>query len=147
MHSSKYIGNVFSLAAGQLKFTRSYQGKTVAALLGSSVNFTWSFSGGSHGVQAILWGIKRDGDYGFINDGIFESIDPSGNPFPIPCIPTGYKGRVAESAGGNKFSGRVIFTLSSIKKYDEKFYGCRLSPIYGFDNDRFDAVYLFVQGE
>ena len=119
----------------------------MTGLLGSSVNFTWSFSGGSRGVDTILWGIKRDGDHRFINDGIMVAIDPSGNSIPVPNIPTGYNGRVAASASGNKFSGRAIFTLSSIKKHDERFYGCRIDPVSAVDVERFDAVHLFVQGE
>ena len=43
--------------ASQAHFTSSYQGRTVTGLVGSSVNFTWIFSG--H-VLSILWGLKKD---------------------------------------------------------------------------------------
>ena len=103
-------------------------------LAGSSVNFTWSFSGGSHGVDAVSWGLKQDGQNIFINNGMLVSLDQSGNPLSLPSIPAGYIGRVSGSRSGSILSGQAIFTLSSIKKSDERYYGYRIDPISDFDN-------------
>ena len=137
----------FVLHAGtEIQFISPYQGKTVTALIGSSVNFTWSFSGGSKGVESVSWGLKADGSDRFINNGILVFLDQSGNPVSVPSIPTGYPGRVSGSRSGNIFSGQVLFTLSSIKKDDKRYYGCRIDPVSAVDVERFDHVYLFVQG-
>jgi len=62
-----------------------WRGKTVAVSPGSSVNFSWSFSGGSDGVLGILWGLKKDGGNAFINNRVLVSLKPSRSPafFPI----------------------------------------------------------------
>ena len=39
-----------------MQFTSRNQGKTVTALIGSSVNFTWNFSGD---VDTVVWGLKH----------------------------------------------------------------------------------------
>ena len=59
-------------------------------------------------------------------------------------VPPAYNGRVSGSGGVT--SGLAIFTLSSIKKSDERFYGCVIRPNDAFDNERFDAVRLVVEG-
>ena len=50
------------------------------------------------------------------------------------------------SGSGDVSSGQVIFTLSSIKKSDERFYGCAIRPTNGFEQERFDAVHFVVEG-
>ena len=111
------------------------------------MNFTWSFSGGSDGVLGILWGLKKDGGNAFINNGILVSLNPSRSPtsFPI-ALPKGYKKRIRGSLTGNKFSGQAIFTLRSIRKSDETFYGCKVEPINSFESPDFDHLYLLVGG-
>ena len=118
----------------------------MTALIGSSVNFTWSFSAGSYGVGSVSWGLKEDGLDRFINNGVLVYLDQSGNPASLPSIPAGYTGRMSGSRSGSIFSGQVLFTLSSIKKSDDRYYGCRIDPISPFDLERFDRVYLVVQG-
>ena len=63
----------------------------------------------------------------------------------LVTVPAAYKGRVSGSR--NASSGQVIFTLSSISKSDERFYGCRITPTDLFDQQHFDSVYLAVEGE
>lgn len=119
----------------------------MTGLLNSSVNLTWGFSDGFNGNDEVRWGLKQDGINMFINNGELVILDPSGNSRSIPNIPTDYKGRVSGRLTGNKVSGQAIFTLSSIRKSDERFYGCEINPLTGFDDIYFDHVYLFVAGK
>ena len=59
-------------------------------------------------------------------------------------VPPAYNGRV--NGSGNVTSGLAIFTLSSIKTSDERFYGCVIRRNDAFDNEQFDAVHLIVEG-
>lgn len=112
----------------------------MTGLIGSSVNFTWSFSGD---IRSISWGLKDAGINTIQNNGLLVFIDKSGSV--SVTVPSAYNGRVR--GGGNVTSGLAIFTLSSIKKSDERFYGCVIRPNDAFDNERFDAVHLVVEGE
>ena len=128
------------IAAGKIAFTTKYGGNTVTGLAGASVNFTWSFSAG---VKYAEWGLKDDGGNYIENNGVLVSLDKNG-PLPV-AVPPAYGGRVSES--GDVSSGQVIFTLSQIKRSDERFYACRINPTDGFDQPQFDSVYLAVKGE
>ncbi|XP_078379932.1 uncharacterized protein LOC144662852 [Oculina patagonica] len=127
-------------AEGQISFTSKYDGQTATGLVGSSVNFTWSFSGD---VDNVDWGLKRDGMRDLENGGILVTIKQNG-VVSVPA-PSAYSGRV--SGSGDVSSGQVIFTLSSIRKSDEKYYGCRIDKVTDFDPAKFDSVYLAVRGE
>ena len=127
-------------SASQISFTSKYQGKTVTALVGASVNFTWRFSGD---VKEVRWGLKKDGVNSIENNGVLVSLRRSG-PISV-TVPIAYNGRV--SGNGNASSGQAIFTLSSIRKSDERYYGCLIRPIIPFDQQHFDYVYLVVKGE
>ena len=59
-------------------------------------------------------------------------------------VPPAYNGRV--SGSGDITSGLAIFTLISIKKSDERFYGCVIRPNDAFESEKFDAVHLVVEG-
>ena len=61
-------------------------------------------------------------------------------------VPPAYNGRVRVNGSGNVTSGLAIFTLSSIKTSDERFYGCVIRPNDAFDKEQFDAVFLTVEG-
>ena len=123
-----------------------YRGNSVAGLTGSSVNFSWSFSKGTKGVRGVLFGLIKDQRArDFIPKGILVAFGESGNPAYVP-VPVEYNGRVGGSYDGNKSTGHAIFTLSSIKKDDERFFGCRVSPQNNFDTEVFDSVYLNVAG-
>jgi len=109
-------------------------------LAGSSVNFTWSFSGD---VDSVIWGLKKDGVDVIKYDGKLVSLDKDG---PVPLtVPSEYSGRV--SGSGDASSGQVTFTLSSIRMSDEGFYGCNIKPTLSFVSEKFDSVYLAVKGE
>ncbi|KAL9964783.1 hypothetical protein ACROYT_G028468 [Oculina patagonica] len=123
---------------GQISFTSKYDGQTATGLVGSSVNFTWSFSGD---VDNVDWGLKRDGMRDLENGGILVTIKQNG-VVSVPA-PSAYSGRV--SGSGDVSSGQVIFTLSSIRKSDEKYYGCRIDKVTDFDPAKFDSVYLAVR--
>ena len=134
------LAPVFCFSAGKIAFTTKYGGSTVTGLAGASVNFTWSFSAG---VKIAEWGLKDDGGNYIENNGVLVFLDKNG---PVPStVPPAYGGRV--SGSGDVSSGQVIFTLSQIKSSDERFYGCRINPTDGFDQPKFDSVYLAVKGE
>ena len=109
-------------------------------MVGSSVNFTWSFTGD---VRTVYWGIKRAGINDIDNNGQLAALDLSGS-LPIP-VPSTYIGRV--SASGGLSSGQAIFTLSSITKGDTNFYGCELTSSGLFPVTQFDYVHLVVEGK
>lgn len=134
------FGSGLSFSAGRITFTSKYDGKTVTSLVGSSVNFAWSFRGD---VKRVTWGLKKGGAIGFENNGVLVSLGKSGSlPVTVPSV---YNGRV--SGSGNASSDWVIFTLSSIRIRDERFYGCRIDPTDDFGLQHFDSVYLEVKGE
>ena len=108
-------------------------------MIGSSLNFTWSFSGD---INSVSWGLKHAGINTIQKNGVLVFIDKSGSV--SVTVPSAYNGRV--SGTGNVTSGLAIFTLSSIKKSDERFYGCVIRPDDAFDNEIFDAVHLAVEG-
>ena len=112
----------------------------MTGLVGSSVNFTWSFNGD---VNSVYWGLKIDGAIGLKNNGVLACLGKNGSL--TVTVPSAYSGRV--SGRGDASSGQVIFTLSQIKRSDEKFYGCLISPTDVFGLQKFDFVYLAVKGE
>jgi len=142
-----YSSSIDSFAASQLQFASRYRGKTVTVLPGFSVNFTWSFSSGSdNGVSLVMWGVKRDGDNFFTSNGLLVSLHPLRSPVSLPNARNKeYSGRVGGSLTGNTSSGQAIFTLSSIRKSDERFYSCILFPHRGYKKD-YDNLYLLVAG-
>ena len=134
------MASVFYFSAGQIKFTSKYDGKTVTGLVGSSVNFTWSFIGD---VDSVIWGLKKDGVDVIKNDGELVSLDKNG-PVSV-LVPSAYSGRV--SGSGDASSSQVTFTLSLIRMIDKGFYGCTIMPTDVFKQERFDSVYLAVKGK
>ena len=128
--------------ASQVQFKSRYREKTFTGLVGSSVNFTWSFSGD---VKIVQWGLALTATNDIDNHQKLVSLARAGL---IPLVvPAAYTGRVAGSRNGNSSSGQAIFTLSNIRKEDERFYGCRLSPASPYDSSPFDSVHLSVEGE
>ncbi|KAL9964191.1 hypothetical protein ACROYT_G027789 [Oculina patagonica] len=107
-------------------------------MVGSSVNFTWSFFGDA---MRVYWGLKKDGVNGFENSGILVSLYRGGSGYVT--APSAYSGRV--SGSGDVSSGQVIFTLSLIRQSDQRFYGCMIYPYYSFSRRVFDSVYLEVE--
>ena len=71
----------------------------------------------------------------FLDDsGIISSVTPQD-----------YTGRV--SGSGSLSVGQAMFTLTSIRRNDEKYYACNLKATDPGKDDGFDSVYLFVEGE
>ncbi|XP_078381391.1 protein turtle homolog B-like [Oculina patagonica] len=128
-------------SAGLIRFTSKYGGKTVTGLVGSSVNFTWSFSFDVYVVDKVDWGLKKDGVNGFEYNGRLVSLDNRGSV--SLTAPSAYNGRA--SGSGDVFSGYVIFTVSSIRKSDQRFYGCMIYQFYYNYRQVFDSVYLAVE--
>jgi len=127
-----------SSAKGLIRFASVYNGTVVKGLVGSSVNFSWGFSGN---VGDINWGLKG-GINNFIINGKLVILHANGAS--TLSGPLEYAGRVS----GSRSSGQAIFTLSSITKTYERVYGCRLDPGIGsFDSTEFDFVRLVVEGE
>ena len=113
----------------------------MSGLAGSSINFTWSFSGD---VDTASWGLKRAGSPSLENNGELVQIKKNG-PVPGITVPSAYSGRVSRS--GNTSLGHVIFTLGSLREIDERFFACFITPTESFDFIHFDTVYLVVEGE
>ena len=126
---------VFYFSAGQIKFTSKYDGKTVTGLVGSSVNFTWSFSGD---VDSVVWGLKKDGLDVIKNGGELVSLDKNGQ-VSVP-VPSAYMGRVI--GGGDASSGQVTFTLSSIRMGDKRFYGFKILTVAVVLYSEMEQIYL-----
>ena len=133
------------IAAIQIQFTSRYQGRSVTALIGSTVNFTWGFTEGIGGVRGVTWGLPNSGVSNFINNGILVSMDMSGRLLSVP-VPAEYNGSVSGSIVGNKSSGQAIFSLASIRKSDGRVFGCKIFPESDFDVSQFDTVNLLVAG-
>ena len=102
------LGLILYFTEEQIDFTLKYAGKTVTGLVGSSVNFTWSFSGD---VENVKWRIKKAGLPSLEDNGVLVSLKKTG-PVSLP-VPAAYTGRVGGS--GDVSSGHVIFTLRSMQ--------------------------------
>ncbi len=124
----------------QLQFSSRYNGKKVIGVLGSSVNFTWPFSGG--GANLIQWGTKKDGFHSIRNT--LVSIDKFMTVTTIQTLP--YSGRVSGVWDGSS-PGQATFTLSSIQKADERFFICKLEPYSLAEVPVYDTVQLLVIGK
>ena len=124
----------------ELQFTSPFNGIKVTGVLGSSVNFSWAFDGGN--IDRVEWGTKYDHAVS-IKD-VLVSIDKLQTISTIQNPP--YSGRVSGDWDGSS-PGQVTFTLNSIKKTDERFYVCRLSPESLLAQSAYDTVQLTVVGK
>jgi len=126
------------LKGAAITYTK-YNGAKVYGAVGSSVTFTWSFTG----VYRITWGLKKAG----LNDiTALVSLDETGMSPVTPPVPSEYIGRVNGTIIGSTSSGKATFTLTNLNKGDERSYGCNLTPS-DFSGTKFDLVQLVVQGE
>lgn len=107
--------------------------------MGSSVNFTWTFTGDP---LTIDWGIKQVGANDFQSNGRILSVDRRGTQ---TVINQGYNGRINGMRSGNSQSGQVVFTLSTIQIKDMGSYLCMLRAGFG-DSNQFDDLKLVVEG-
>ena len=106
---------------------------------GSSVNFTWTFTGDP---LRIDWGIKQAGADDFKSNGRILSVDRRGTQ---TVINQRYHGRINGIWSGNSQSGQVVFTLSTIEMKDMESYLCMLRGGFG-ESDQFDYLKLVVEG-
>ena len=107
-------------------------------IVGSSFNFTWTFS---NGVDSVLWGLKSAGSD---TVDVTKKLISIGRQGWLPLKPPSeYVGRV--NGTGSVSSASVIFILANIKKSDEAFYGCEIYPVEPISTV-FDYVRLVVQG-
>lgn len=107
-------------------------------IVGSSFNFTWTFT---IGVESVTWGLKSSTSATVDEAKKFITIGLDGQPSLTPPQP--YVGRV--NGSGSASSGSVIFILTNIKKSDEAFYGCQIFPVGPYAT-AFDYVRLVVRG-
>ena len=112
----------------------------MTGVLGSSVNFTWAFSGGN--VKSVQWGTKKDGVLNFQH--LLVTIRKDTSSTIITNSP--YSGRVSGAWDGST-PGQATFTLNSIQKVDERSYTCRLGPDSLFESSVYDSVQLLVVGK
>ena len=108
--------------------------------VGSSVTFTWRFSGG---VGTVKWGIK-DPALNTIKTTLV-SLSSTGVVLSVTNQDP-YNGRVNGSYNGDASSGQSIFTLSNIRKGDKGFYGCRITSTDFVPVIIFDPVKLTIEG-
>ena len=106
-------------------------------IVGSSVQFNWSFSGD---VSLVKWGLTGGAGAGFFDEELY-SITKFGS-VSVTSLPA-YTGRVS----GNRIAGKAIFTLSKLETTDTRFYGCQISPTDPAETSVFDNVKLVVEGE
>lgn len=127
------------LLLGHLFSPDSYSGKTVKGVFGSSVNFTWTFSGS---FTKVDWGLAADGKNFHSPPRLLVSFLKTGLSSVTP--PAAYNGRVSGNLTGNQ----AIFTLKNIKKSDERLYGCRISDTNNADDiPSFNSVNFEVESE
>ena len=126
--------------ACQPQFSSPYSGNQVTGVLGSSVNFTWAFSGGT--LLRAQWGTKKDGAN--ILEDVLVSIDKHMSVTTIQTLP--YSGRVSGVWDGNS-PGQATFTLNSIQKADERLYICKLEPDSLVAVAVYDTVDFLVLGK
>ena len=124
-------------AATQISFTSSYGGTTVKGIVGSSVQFNWSFSGD---ILLVKWGLTGAADAGLV-DQMLYSIFKSGS-VSVTSLPA-YAGRVSGSRSG----GKAMFTLSKLETSDARFFGCQITPNAPDGKSKLDNVKLVVEGK
>ena len=141
-HYGLLIASFIRSFKGTIQFTPpTYNSKSITGLIGSSVNFTWTFTG-TVGIHS-QWGPMTD-DGSNIN--ALVTILSNGD-VTLPPHQSPYNGRVNGSRSGTPTSGKVIFILKSITKVDERVFGCEIYSSSGFDDPSFDYVSLVVQGK
>ena len=128
-----------------VRFQTPYAKMNVTGSIGSSVTFTWTFSGA---VDTITWALANNA----VNDidkssGRLVTLDIRGvNVLPSQSVPGTYKGRVNGARTGDLSSSQARFTLYNVTKDDERYYGCLLNPDNPNEGSILDFVQLVVLG-
>ena len=106
-------------------------------IVGSSVQFNWSFSGD---VSIVKWGLTAGAGAVVTNPQLY-SITKSGivSKTSLPA----YTGRVS----GSFIAGKGMFTLSELKTTDTRFYGCMIDSTAPDATPEIDNVKLVVEGK
>ena len=107
--------------------------------LGSSLNFTWTFTGA---MKFAEWGTKKSGADDI--DTVLVGLTTAGQGSVVP--PPQYAGRVSGTWDGKTSPGQVTFMLNSIRENDEDFYACKITPVSLLDSKLVDNVQLVVRG-
>ena len=108
--------------------------------VGSSLNFTWTFSGD---MKFADWGTKQSGVDGI--DTVLVSLTRTGQGSVVP--PSQYAGRVSGTWDWKTSPGQVTFTLNSIRKSDDDAYACKITPVSLVNSSVVDTFQLVVRGE
>ena len=120
----------------QIQFTSTYNNNKVTGIVGSSVNFTWTFSGDVKEARLVT------------QDGSTELLVISINK--ILQVSTGlnspYRGRVRAVWNG-KSPGQVTFTLNLIRRTDKASYTCKLKPVDFLQTTPSDTLQMIVLGK
>ena len=117
----------------------------MTGIIGHSVIFSWTFSGG---VNLVTFGLANDGasDIDW-RSGHLVTLDGRGvDVMPPGSVPKAYKGRVNGTRTGDLSSGQASFTLYNVTRDDERFYGCFLTPDHPDGLVIYDFVQLVVVG-
>ena len=108
--------------------------------LGSSLNFTWTFTGA---MKFAEWGTKNSGADDI--DTVLVVLTTTGQVSIVP--PPQYAGRVSGTWDGKTSPGQVTFTLNSIRENDDDFYACQIKPVGLVDSLVVDTFQLVVRGK
>ena len=120
----------------QIQFISTYNNNKVTGIVGSSVNFTWTFSGDVEVARLVT----QDGSTELLVISINKLLQVStGTNSP-------YSGRVSAVWNG-KSPGQVTFTLNLIRMTDEGFYTCKLKPVDDLQKTPSDTLRLIVLGK
>ena len=111
----------------------------MTGVVGSSVNFNWTFSGS---IAFVQWGPKKSGAFEFTDS--LVTIDKFSTVITTEKPP--YSGRMSGFWDG-KSPGQATFTLNSTQKDDERVYMCKIAE-GGLDGqNNFDTVKLLLLGK
>ena len=109
--------------------------------VGSSVTFTWRFSGG---VGTVEWGVKDPAVTDVKTRLVF--LSSTGAVLAVTTEDP-YNGRVNGSYHGDASTGQAIFKLSNIRKGDKGFYICKIKSSDFVPVIIHDPVELTIEGE
>ncbi|XP_068687099.1 fibrillin-2-like [Montipora foliosa] len=122
----------------EMMFRSPYKGKSINGTLGSSVTFSWSFSGR---FSIITWGLADTSNPAVLGT-MLVRLSTAGKVL----VEGSYSQRVSGKLVANAFSGRAIFNISGIKREDAGFYTCELYHRQGYEaKTKMDHVKLIVK--
>ena len=126
------------LTAGQVQLESSYNRSSRTAILGSSFDFSWTYTGD---LRKVEWGTK-DKDITDLNVTLFILVN---NGRLIPNV-SQYNGR-RFGRWNQQSSKQVTFTLNPIKEVDNQVFIFRFFPTNKVVPWVLDIVQLIVKGK